>query len=384
MAPGRTSLFRSIAAIALIGAAQTAYATATSYFISFSGGSTLPTTGLLTYDSATSTVANLQVLWNDHVYDLTNSANAPIVGAGCPGTVSSGATGFGLMSKSLCSGLYDRWFGVSSFGASTQFRFSSQTLALPEKLGASISADGPGIPGEFGQSLSAGDWSLGAPFEAPAGTPIILSNGSVIFPGGAFYLQGKGLLPINYLINFSGGSDLPSIGLFNYDKSTSTFSNFYVEWRGILFDLTAAANAPTAGTGCPGTASSAATTFALMTKSLCGGLYDRWFGISSFGASTQFRFSSQTLALPEQLGASISADGPGIAGEFGQSLSAGDWTLTEIVAVPEASTLTSFVLGLVFVCRRFARELIDRAWTGIIGAGRTGRRATACASDPRP
>ena len=348
------ALARAGTAALVAMASPLSHAGADSYFIDFTGGTTRPDVGLFTYDSGTSTFLNFQLAWNGHVYDLTSAANAPVVGSGCAGLASSGATGFALMSKSLCAGLYDRWAGISNFG-STSFQFSSQTLALPERSAARISADGPGLPDVIGLQISQGDWSLGAPFSAPAGTPTILPNGQVLFPGGSVYLPGKGLLPINYMIQFTGGVDLPSFGFFNYDKSTQAFSNFYVEWQGIMFDLSAAANAPSIGSACPGTAASGAASFSLMSKSLCGGLYDRWTGISDFGATT-FSFSSQTLALPEQNAARISTNGPGLPDALGLSISQGDWILIPIAAVPEASTLSCLLLGLLALLPRASRR----------------------------
>ena len=46
----------------------------------------------------------------------------------------------------------------------------------------------------------------------------------------------------NYTINFSGGSPNPTAGSFGYDSSTGAFSAFTVNWNGLAFDLTSAAN----------------------------------------------------------------------------------------------------------------------------------------------
>ena len=167
--------------------------------------------------------------------------------------------------------------------------------------------------------------------------------------------------PLTYFIDFGGGAQEPDVGLFTYDATTSTFSNFLVSWGGKVFDLTSSANAPFVGSACPGLSSSGATGFALMSKTLCDGLYDRWFGSDLFSISS-FSFSSQTLALPEQNAARISASGPG-SGTGIDSFSAGDWSLTFIgggsgtpppSSVPEPATLA--LLGLCLAGLGFARR----------------------------
>jgi len=104
-------------------------------------------------------------------------------------------------------------------------------------------------------------------------------------------------VPATYFVNFSGSSPLPGIGVFTYDAASPRFSNFFVSWGGVLFDMTSAANAPVVGGGCPGAPSSAATSFALLQHSLCDGVFSRWFGNQNAGSST-FAFYNETLALP--------------------------------------------------------------------------------------
>jgi hypothetical protein len=363
---------QSVAALLLVSISSLSQAAPLSYFIEFSGAADRPEVGLFTYDAATSTFSNFLVSWKNTVFDLTGSANAPFVGSACPGTGSSAATGFALMNKALCGGLYDRWFANSFFGTSTSFTFSAQTLTLPEQNAARISANGAGLPGSIGFESAAGDWSLSTPFQAPGGTPYILPGGTVVFPGGGVYVPGRGLVPVNYRINFTGGAGVPDLGFFHYDQSTSTFSNFLVSWRGVLFDLSSAANSPFVGSACPGTTSSPATGFALMNKTLCAGLYNRWFANDFFGSTTSFTFSSQTLALPEQNAARISADGAGIAGSIGFESAAGVWSLTQIAAVPEASTWSQLVAGLLLLGGlalrpRVARRLAERSLSRLQG-----------------
>lgn len=134
-------------------------------------------------------------------------------------------------------------------------------------------------------------------------------------------------VPATYFVNFNGLAPLPAIGVFTYDDASPQFSNFFVSWGGVLFDLTGAANAPMVGGGCPGATSSAATSFALLQHSLCDGVFSRWFGNQDFGSST-FAFYNETLALPAHTGATISANGPGGDGLFPVAAT-GDWTLMD-------------------------------------------------------
>ena len=53
----------------------------------------------------------------------------------------------------------------------------------------------------------------------------------------------------NYSIAFSGSTPLPTSGQFTYDSTAPAFSNFTIQWNGLTFDLTNAANG-TANRGC--------------------------------------------------------------------------------------------------------------------------------------
>jgi hypothetical protein len=147
-----------------------AHATPMTYFVTFSGGPTLPALGFFTYDASTPSFSNFIVSWGGSIFDLTGAANAPLVGGGCPGASSSPATGFALMNQSLCAGVFYRWFGNQDIGSSS-FAFFNETLALPAHTGAVIQATGPGSGTPGFPLQSAGDWTLTALPTGP-GTPI--------------------------------------------------------------------------------------------------------------------------------------------------------------------------------------------------------------------
>ena len=143
-------------AAALVVPPPVARAAPTTYFVNFTGGQTLPALGVFGYDAA-SGFSNFLVSWNDTLFDLTGAANAPIVGGACPAT-SSPATGFALMSHSLCSDVFYRWIGNQSLGSSS-FSFYNETLALPAHTGAFITATGD-APDPFGFAIASGDWTI--------------------------------------------------------------------------------------------------------------------------------------------------------------------------------------------------------------------------------
>ncbi len=71
-----------------------------------------------------------------------------------------------------------------------------------------------------------------------------------------------------YDITFSGTGLNPTAGSFTYDSTNPSFSDFTVTWDGILFNLTAAANAPSITApepACLGGATGAAATFDLLS-----------------------------------------------------------------------------------------------------------------------
>ena len=167
------------------------------YFVNFSGGSTLPALGLFTYD-ATSGFSNFLVSWNSTLFDLTSAANAPGVGGACPGASSSPATGFALMDHSLCSGVFSRWNGSQTSGLSS-FSFYNETLALPAKTGAFINANMPAAFDPIPVN-AAGDWTLTkltgvtGPAVSEPPTILVLLAGLLLLAGWRFR-SGANLLP---------------------------------------------------------------------------------------------------------------------------------------------------------------------------------------------
>lgn len=323
-AAGRSVLLPFVAGAAI----SSAHAIPATYFVEFSGSAPLPAIGVFTYDDQLPRFSNFFVSWGGVLFDLTSAANAPAIGGACSGATSSPATGFALLQHDLCDGVFHRWFGNQNAVSST-FAFYNETLALPAQTGATILANGPG-GGDLFPVLAGGDWAL--------------SNAS----SGGF----------NYIVNFTGSSPLPVLGIFNYDAAARQFGTFTVAWNGQLFDLTASANAPIVGGGCAGATSTPATGFALMDHSLCDGVFSRWYG-NDFGASSTFAFYNETLALPAFTGASISATGPGSGDPF-PVFAGGEWTLTATTPIPEPSTVPMLLVGGLFIARRLARQVAER------------------------
>jgi len=139
------------------------------YLINFSGGPTLPAVGLFSYDPTAMSFSSFVVLWNDDLFDLTDAANAPLVGSACAGAASSGASSFALLNHNMCAGLFYRWSGNQNV-VSSSFLFYSETLALPARTGATILAQGPGGSSPI-PDFAAGDWTLFQLSAAPVPEP---------------------------------------------------------------------------------------------------------------------------------------------------------------------------------------------------------------------
>jgi hypothetical protein len=150
----------------------------------------------------------------------------------------------------------------------------------------------------------------------------------------------------NYTINFSvaSGSPAPISGSFNYDSTNPQFTDFFVNWNGSVYDLTASANSPSiAGTGCAGEASTPAYAFAIMSQSLTNCTYasiDSYFWqayvYSPATPPDTFYFNYEGAGnsdLIYALGTQTNVNGP---------LAYGAWTIT----APEPSTSYLFLTGL--------------------------------------
>ena len=148
-------------------------------------------------------------------------------------------------------------------------------------------------------------------------------------------------VPINYVINFTATSGIaPTAGSFTYDAATPVFTNFTVEWQGIIFDHTSFANAPTITTSNPPTCLAGLTGPAAAFELLGGGCNGittpQWVGGLASPTGTFLNFLHQESPPPNFRIVTI----------FGRHStpipppihSAGDFTIA--TTVPEPGTLT--------------------------------------------
>ena len=85
---------------------------------------------------------------------------------------------------------------------------------------------------------------------------------------------------ITYDITFTSNGDLP-VGSFTYDAAVPAFTNFLVQWNGLTFDLTSAANSPfddgASGPACLGGLTGAAASFVWLSPG-CQTFNNSWAG----------------------------------------------------------------------------------------------------------
>ena len=98
----------------------------------------------------------------------------------------------------------------------------------------------------------------------------------------------------NYTMQFTATDGIaPTSGSFTYDGTT--FSNFLMEWDGVQFDLTAAANSPTVNTtpNCGPGASGPLASFDLLSLSVpgCPSLTFEWDATAT-ASNVSFSFDS--------------------------------------------------------------------------------------------
>jgi len=148
----------------------------TNYTITFTttSGSPAPTSGSFTYDSTTPAFSNFLVTWDGGTFDLTASANSPVlVGTGCTGEASTPAYGFDIMSQTLggCSVSY-QW--QSTTFINPRFFFDVGLTASPgiqDYIGGSI-------PSSLTAAGSSGDWTISAVTATPEpGTSVLTLSG---------------------------------------------------------------------------------------------------------------------------------------------------------------------------------------------------------------
>jgi hypothetical protein len=172
----------------------------TTYDISFTGSSPLPTSGSFTYDSTNPNFSNFTVVWDGISFDLTASANNPASYFGAP-ACSNGNTGaaaaFALLTTCNSTGTA-YWSGELNPGVDS-FQFGGPTLhncqyglsceSFTAALNASSSPEN--------QSAAVGGFSIEAVVPPTAATPepksfILLSSAILL---GLIGLRRRSLFP---------------------------------------------------------------------------------------------------------------------------------------------------------------------------------------------
>ena len=151
--------------------------------------------------------------------------------------------------------------------------------------------------------------------------------------------------PISYDINFTGGSPNPTSGSFTYDDAAPAFSNFFVSWNSITYDLTTLANSPFLQGACNTVAPDARDFFAILSGG-CGGGSRAWQANSTQDPTI---FLMGVFANPGGDVAAL-ATAPTAVGIF----TAGEFTIT---ATPEPSGAAFMLLGAgALAATRFRRN----------------------------
>ncbi len=155
--------------------------------------------------------------------------------------------------------------------------------------------------------------------------------------------------PISYAINFSGGIPNPTAGSFTYDSVPSVFTAFIVDWQGITFDLTPAANNAIPFGPCDTAGNRAADAFAYLSDPTCGSGVRGIEWVASRGPSgISFSFLHETgVGRVSIIG--FQAFTPVIGGEFTTS---GTFS---IIPTPEPSSIALMLSGAL-LAKRWSRS----------------------------
>jgi hypothetical protein len=122
--------YLSATALLLAITAAPAAATTIEYEINFGGGSGAPS-GSFTYNNVTDTFTNFTVTYLGNVFNLTSSANNPIIngtGGSCVGGATGAAAAFALFQAACLGGdesVDTVWFPIST----TAFAFTNEYLS---------------------------------------------------------------------------------------------------------------------------------------------------------------------------------------------------------------------------------------------------------------
>jgi hypothetical protein len=152
--------------------------------------------------------------------------------------------------------------------------------------------------------------------------------------------------PISYTIDFTGGTPLPTSGSFKYDPTTPNFTDFLVQWNGVLYDLTNLANAPLMGgvLPCLGGTTGAEATFHMLSD--CASQPNSTWSGQTDSAGDEFRIHSYGPGFTA--GIEINDFHP--TDPQPETFSYGTWSITE--AVPEPSSFIPITLVGVFIARK--------------------------------
>jgi|SRR5580700_387239 hypothetical protein len=177
----RKSLWIVLTAFFLSMGALSAHAdTVTNYTITFTAASgILPTSGSFTYDSSTPKFSNFLVVWDGLSFDLTSSANTPLifgpVPPACLGGDSNAAATFQLLTN--CGDLVTGWLGkVGGSPASRIFTFVSPTESCIFDADC-ISISAVTVPvGPISEALGFGSFAVAVSTPEPSTVALMLAG----------------------------------------------------------------------------------------------------------------------------------------------------------------------------------------------------------------